>query len=324
MIRDVAPAPDDTGLYTSRGFLEVIAAVYFPGRCCHIRDHAVAGLVFRLLTVDSQGPVLRQTFLDMHEPLPGVAPRAGQPSVALLPGVAQGLVGVRTFRQRSVADGWLGAPTTRWEDFPTWDTYLAMLRQRHVLAEDQRRLRRLEETVGPVDFLVEDPADDVLPTAFAWKSARDREMARPDLFANDANRRFFQEMRARGLLRASTIRADGQLLAVWLGAIHRRRWSGWVFAFDAEPSLAKYSLGRQLLYPMLQASHAAGHDEFDFSIGTEAYKLHFATHVRPIGPLGTPPAAQRAAAAVRQLLVGHTWWHERARAVRRWVGARSE
>ena len=74
------------------------------------------------------------------------------------------------------------------------------------------------------------------------------------------------------------------MLAVSLGAVHRRRWTGWVCAFNPDDGLHKYSPGRQLLHQMLESSYRAGHREFDFSIGMDAYKLDFATHVRPIAP----------------------------------------
>lgn len=123
-------------------------------------------------------------------------------------------------------------------------------------------------------------------------------------------------MRRRGLLRASTLRAGDRLLAIWLGAAYAGRWSGWVFAFNLDPALRKFSLGRQLLYPMLESSYRAGHREFDFSIGMERYKLDFATHVRPVALLGMAPAHERLAAAGRRLLRHYPQWADRLRAVR--------
>ena len=202
---------------------------------------------------------------------------------------------------------WLqgGAPALLWRDFPDWDSYLALLRRRRTLAEDQRRRRRLTQAVGTLHFAPDDLASDVLPTCIAWKSARDREAGRPELFAQPAHQAFFHQLRRHGLLRASTLRdGDGHLLAVWLGAVHRERWTGWVFAFRPEERIARYSPGRQLLYDMLEHSHAEGHREFDFSIGLEPYKLGFATHVRLLGPAGSPTLRERLAAATRRLRDG--------------------
>ncbi|SPJ16835.1 hypothetical protein SBBP2_2180014 [Burkholderiales bacterium] len=93
------------------------------------------------------------------------------------------------------------------------------------------------------------------PTCFLRQSARDRQFARIDLFAREETRDFFHEFRTRSLLRASTLRANGQLPAIWLiwlGAVYQERWHGWIFAFNPEAFMSKYSLGRQLLYPIMK------------------------------------------------------------------------
>lgn len=313
-----AGALPPVNIYTSPEFLDVIATVYFAGRPCRVQDHVVAGQVYRLLVVDGLGPALNQTFIDLHEPL-GPATRPSKlPTLPRLAGACQPLLPMAVFRERPGWEEEMGAPTIVWREFGTWDDYLQVLRKRRVLAEDMRRGRRLEGILGPMSFEVDDTADDVLPTCCAWKSARDLELGRPDLFAVEANRHFFPELRARGLLRASTLRAGGQLLAVWLGVVYQQRWSGWVFAFNPKPAFNRFSLGRQLLYPMLQESHRAGHAEFDFSIGMEFYKLNFATHVRPMGLAGTPPVAERAATTVKQWLRTSPWCYEKAKAVHHW------
>jgi hypothetical protein len=78
-----------------------------------------------------------------------------------------------------------------WRGFTRWEDYLTLLRTRRVLAEDQRRRRRLEALAGPLRFAVDDLGSDVLPTCFDWKSARDRAADRAELFASEAPRRFF-------------------------------------------------------------------------------------------------------------------------------------
>ena len=308
-------------LFTSPEFLDVVAQVYFPGQPARPRDYAVAGRAFRLLTVEGRGPVLNQTFIDMHEPLPATVGTGRLPKLRRLEYVAQAPVPSASFLASPDALLRLGAPTLVWSGFASWDDFLAPLQNRRFFNEDKRRGRRLQALVGDTEYRDDDTHADVLPTCMTWKSGRDRAAQRPDLFAVDANRRFFAELRARGLLRASTLRADGRLLAVWLGAVHGRRWNGWVFAFNPDDSLRKFSLGRQLLYPMLESSFRAGHREFDFSIGMEPYKLDFATHVRPIGPLGALAPRERLATAGRSLLHRHPWWAERARAVKGWLHA---
>lgn len=309
-------------IYTAPEFLEVLGRVYFPGGQCRAEDHVVGRQVFRLLTVDGR-PVTDQTFVDFHEALGGVRQLSARdrrglrrlPRLPRLHNACQGLVEVEAFKADPDAAQAMGAPATLWAGFAAWDDYLALLKSRRFVAEDQRRRRRLEQLHGALEFRADDRAADVLATAFAWKSARDCEAERPDLFAVDENRAFFQQLRAAGLLRASTLRVGGRLLALWLGSVYGGRWSGWVFAFNPDPALSRFSPGRQLLYPMLEESHRAGHREFDFSIGLEPYKLNFATHVRPLGLAGALAPRERLAAAVKGLLGRRPGALDRARAL---------
>jgi CelD/BcsL family acetyltransferase involved in cellulose biosynthesis len=316
-------------VYTRDDFITLLGEAFHPGRVCRAAEVAVGRDVYRLLRVQGSGWAPETTFVDYHEPvgrLEGWAawspwPRGPQGRrLRRLPRLRKasvGLVPVADHLAEGEHAAALGAPVVVWEGFENWESYLALLRSRRTLAEDLRRRRRLEDVAGPLRFTVDDLADDVLPTCFAWKTGRDREAGRPELFAEAAPRRFFEALRARGLLRASTLRGDGRLLSVWLGSVHEGRWSGWVFAFNPDPALARCSPGRQLLYPMLQESWRAGHREFDFSIGLEPYKLSFATHVRVLGTAGSPPLDERLAAVARRLLGRHPWALQVLRGLRR-------
>jgi len=298
-------------LYSSEEFLRVVANVYFPSQRHAIEDFVVDGKVFRLLAVDGRPLIGPQPFIDMHEPVPA-ALSAGRPrKLRGLAGVSHAIVGLDEFRNSADWSVFEGAPTVLWAGFEQWEDYEQLLRNRRVLADDQRRRRRLEEALGPLEFTSDDLRDDVLTTCFEWKSGRDREMQRIDAFAQEQTRQFFRELRARGLLRASTLRAGGQLMSIWLGAVYRERWSGWVFTFNPEKSLSKYSLGRQLLYPMLEESYRSGHREFDFSIGFEPYKLFFATHARAIGFFGTRPRRDRFRSVAGDWLKKWPWLYEK-------------
>jgi hypothetical protein len=312
-----AAAAEPGNVYTSSEFLGVIAQVYFPEHACQVEDFLLQGQRFRLLTVPGRGPVVRQTFLDMHEALPAIAAQRRLRRLRRLPGASLGAVAFEEFRSEKAWQGFEGAPTVIWEGFRNWDEYIGLLRRRRFLSEDQRRRRRLAETLGPLEFSLDDLRADVMSTCHEWKSGRDRAAGRADLFASRQNRDFFTMMRSTGLLRASSLRAGDKLLAVWLGAVYRQRWSGWVFCFNPDPSMAKYSLGRQLLYSMLEASFAAGHRELDFSIGLEQYKLDFATHVRPLAQIGPPTVSQRLRATALPLLKSNPRLYKILRAWRR-------
>jgi Acetyltransferase (GNAT) domain len=320
----ILPTLPSNCLYCDPAFVDVVTSVYHPGRDCRLRDYAVGGNVFRLIEVDGAGPVVTQTFIDFHQSIARLAAQGPRlATLPRLPGAALGLQRLDEFQQQPGWEESQGAPTVRWQGFATWQDYLALLQSRRVLSEDRRRGRRLGNAVGELEFRVHDDALDVLPTCFDWKSGRDLSLARPALFADPRHGRFFHELSARGMLRASTLRGGGQLLAIWLGAVHRAHWSGWVFAFNPAPELRRFSLGRQLLYRMLEESHRSRHEEFDFSIGLEPYKLNFATHVRPIGLAGSPAPMQRAAQAARDLLARYPRLHDTARALRRRLAPRT-
>jgi hypothetical protein len=315
-------------VYTHPDFIAALGETYHPGRGCGTVDVAVGRAVYRLPWIEGLGLQAQATFVDYHEPVARLGPL---PSLLPWPRGPGGRPLRRLWRLECAALGPvqldpthpgapppcpLGAPLVQWAGFPAWEDYLALLRARRVLAEDQRRRRRLEELAGPLHFNADDTATDVLPTCMAWKSGRDREAGRPALFDVEAHRRFFHRLRERGLLRASTLRGGGALLSVWLGSVHGGCWSGWVFTFNPEPALARCSPGRQLLYPMLHESWRAGHREFDFSIGLEPYKLSFATHVRPIVTAGLPPPRALPGALARRLLRRHPRALQALRALR--------
>jgi len=304
--QDSLTSGEPSNLYATREFLELVAEFFFPARRCRVADYLVDGEVFRLLCVDGR-PLTTAPFVDMHEPLAGV-PRDESRARLLrrLPKVSHGIVPIDDFRRNPDWREFYGGPTVVWRDFARWTDYLALLKRRRVLSDDQRRRRRLEESLGGLQYTANDLAEDVLPTCIAWKSARDRELRRVVLFARGGHQAFFRALRARGLMRASTLRGDGQLLAMWFGWVYKERWSGWVTAYNPDPALRKHSLGRQLIYPMLEESYRAGHREFDFSIGMEPYKLFFATHARPIANRGRPLLQDRLRKIARNMLRGFT------------------
>lgn len=310
-------------LYTSQPYLDVVIRTFGAGLSCEIADFRVQDRVFRLLARPgrwgTRGPRPHPTpFLDMHEPLANGDQSNGKTHrLAWLPQVSHGIVPADEFQARTLARDFIAAPTVLWDAYPAWDDYLGFLRGRSSLVkDDQRRMRRLDETLGRVDFAVDDRSEDVLPTCYRWKSQQMLETLGFDAFADERNRRFFPELRAAGLLRASTLRAQGRLLAAWLGAVHDGRWYGWIFTYDRDPALRKLSLGRLLLYRMLEESHRLRHREFDFSIGDEPYKWFFATHARMIAPLGTPPLRLRARRVAVTALKAFPSLERRVRALR--------
>lgn len=277
------PVRLSNSLFSDPDFLTCMADAYFPGRAWQTQVVRVQGQAFRLLSVDGLGLQTQLPFLDYHLPLAQM-PAHGVRPLSHLDGVAGQALPLSQAAPLS-----LGAPVLHWDEFGDWDAYRNLLRERRILAEDERRWRRLEGVAGPLRFTLHDDRPDVMPTVMAWKNARDREAQRPALFDQPGPARFLKAWADAGRLRVSTLRGTGQLLAIWLGCVHQGVWGGWVFCFNPKPELSRCSPGRQLLYPMLRSSLEEGHSAFDFSVGLEPYKLGFATHVKPMARLGRAP-----------------------------------
>jgi hypothetical protein len=310
--------------YASREFLDVVAEVYCKGRESRVADVRVGDEVLRLLEVDRKRLFTNAVFLDYHEPLRDDEIRAPTREHDFVERVSRDIVELGPDGLEE-PQGFQLAPFVDWSRFSTFKDYEAFLlaRQRRLVRERERRARRLADQLGKLVFRMDDPAEDVLALAREWKSHQLRETGLRDIFAEPETNECLDLLRQRGLMTSSTLRAAGRLLAVWIGFVHERTWSGWIFAYDRE--LAKYSPGHQLLSAMLQESYRLGHREFDFSTGAEDYKMLYATHGRLLGPVGRPPVRRRVYAYAKeqaerrapQVLAG-------ARAVKSSIEARSE
>lgn len=309
--------------YASREFLDVLAEVYFAGREARAADVRVGDEVLRLLEVDRKRLFTNAVFLDYHEPLRRDEICAPTREHDFVECVSRAVVeiGPDGFGDQR---GHQLAPFVDWSLFPTFDDYQAFLMTRHrrLVRERERRGRRLTDKVGELEFRMNDPQDDVLELARRWKSCQLRETGLRDIFSDPKTNEYLALIRQRGLMTASTLRASGRLLAVWIGFIYDGTWSGWIFAYDRE--LAKYSPGHQLLSAMLEESHRLGHRAFDFSTGAEDYKMLYASHSRLLGPLGRPPVRRRVVACAKEQAKRHApQLVASARAVKHGIEARS-
>lgn len=280
--------------YASEQYLAAAAEVYFPGRRYTIEDVRVGDQVLRLLVLDGKQVVTHLEFLDYHEAVRSPDPSRPVRKTGYVASVVRQTIGApawETFK----GQGFEPAPFVDWSRFSTFADYTAFLRtkSKSLLKEQERRRRRLAETLGTLEFCAHDQGEDVLELAGRWKSQQLHETGARNYLTNPKNLEFLQRLRAESILVSSTLRANRRLLSVWIGFIHARVWSGWIFTYDPEPELRRYSLGHQLLHAMLEESHRQGHHEFDFSIGDEGYKWFYATHARLLAPVGRPPLQQR-------------------------------
>jgi GNAT superfamily N-acetyltransferase len=278
--------------YASPDYLDAVAAVYFRGRRTRIEDVRIGSDVLRLLVVDDRRIVTSHQFLDFHEPLPDseirTISREGRYAASVVRGIVE-----RVEWNSGALRGFELAPYVDWSQFPDYADYKAYLLNHHksLVRDRERRGRSLAAAHGELVFTMDDHRDDVFESAKCWKGRQLRESGLADYFSSPETIEFLKALRDKGVLVSSTLRASGRLLSVWIGFVHEGSWSGWIFCYD--PDFRKYSVGHQLLNCMLEQSHRLGHREFDFSIGSEDYKMIYATHGRLLGSIGQRPVRQR-------------------------------
>jgi hypothetical protein len=293
--------------FSSDEYLDALATVWFSGRRCEIGLYVAEGRLFRLLGVEGLGPVVTDgpradayNFLDFFEPLASAPERSTTVRpVRWLPRVALGADEVTSVSPGAPARDGTPAPYVDWSRFPRWSAFEAHVaaRRASLPGDSRRKRRRLEERFGPLRFRWDDRRPSVFDALLAWKSAQYARSKVRDGLSIPQNVAMFRELCRRGLVIVSSLSAGERLVAVHLGALWQRRFFSWVPAYDREVTVL--SPGRLLLEHLLVEGHGRGDAEFDFLVGDEPYKYHYATHRRVVGPLGTPPLPVSLRRAVR-------------------------
>jgi CelD/BcsL family acetyltransferase involved in cellulose biosynthesis len=322
--------------FSSDEYLDALATVWFSGRRCDIGLYVAEGRLFRLLEVEGLGPVVTDgprpdsyNFLDFFEPLASAAERTTTGRlVRWLPRVALGAHEVTSVSPGPTARDGTPAPYVDWSRFPQWSAFEAHVAARRASLDhdSKRKRRRLEERFGPLRYRWDDRRPSVFDTALAWKSAQYARSRLRDGLAVPQNVAMFRELCRRGVVVVSSLSAGERVVAVHLGALWQRRFFSWVPAYDREATVL--SPGRLLLEHLLLESHGRGDAEFDFLLGDEPYKYHYATHRRVVGPLGTPPfpvsLRKAVRSSVKRALARYPTLLEKARALKYdWTRARS-
>ncbi|OFX18864.1 MAG: hypothetical protein A2V77_17210 [Anaeromyxobacter sp. RBG_16_69_14] len=319
--------------YSSDAYLEALAATWFPGRRCQVGLFAAEGKLFRLVDVEGHGPMLTDGprpgsyhFLDYFEHLEGAGGPGGARSIRWLPRVA---LEVREIQGPSLEEAPHSAsvavaPYVDWSRFRDWAAFQAhVVSRRGNLARDsKRRQRNLEKALGRLRYEWDDRRPAVFDLAVAWKRSQYVRSNLRDELAILQNVQMFRELWRRGLLVISSLSAGERLVAAHLGVVWQRRFSYWVPAYDR--GALSFSPGRLLLEYMLAESQARCHSQFEFLLGDEQYKYHYATHRRLVGNLGTQPLSESlrkgARAMVKRTLSLHPPSLEKARTLQnRWA-----
>ena len=276
-------------IFTTDAFLETAGALFYPERKRAIEVCRLEGRRLRLLVLDGDEVVGRMPFYDFPQPMADAKGPVDR-EIFYLPRTVLETVSVEG--RKPEAQGLQPSPYVDWKRLPTWKDYEAAWKQSSVTRNQDgaRQRRRLEKELGPVRFVLDDPRPEVFDACVHWKSAQYKATGLTDMFADPRNVALFRRLRERGVLLVSSLSAGDTLLAVHFGSSHDGRLGWWVPAYDAK--FGKFSPGRLLLEELLAASFNRGDVEFDFLIGDEPYKFHYATHNRIIGPVGTPPLTE--------------------------------
>ncbi len=285
-------------IYSDERFCKALQVAYYPDQTLSPTQFQLGDKVWKLPARSSSKPIVldtfASTFIDFYEPdTDSAVDPATLPPLGYLPRASHGIVTTAEWVEENLEQSYEASPTVMWSNFESWDMFVQHVKQRRssLFADSQRRLRKLEKELGKLKFVFDDRRSTTREACMRWKSAQYQRSQCTDNFAFPEHIRFFEELVTHDLLLVSSLQAGDRLIAAHLGAFAEGRLYWWVPAYDV--TYSNFSPGRLLQEMVLEASFEAGHREFDFLIGGESYKWHYATHTRLIAPLGVPPLSLR-------------------------------
>jgi len=291
-------------IFSSKNFCDSFRIAYFSKQEVKPTLFVLGDRLWKLPAIDSVKPITESTFIDFYEPYEPelVSHQNGLRKVGYLPRACYGVITAGQWFDQKLEQTYEPSPTVLWSNFSTWDEFVAYAKNRRstLFVDSQRCRRKLEKEVGSLNFVFDDRRPEVFDACISWKSAQWRAQELPDLFADERHVQLFRELAVRELLLVSSLSAGEHLIAVHIGMLAQGRLYSWVPAYD--PAYARYSPGRLLLLLLLEESFKRRHTEFDFFIGGETYKWDYATHVRLIAEIGTPPLPVRSYRLLKSLL----------------------
>lgn len=287
-------------VFSAPELLAAAGATLRAGRPVRVVTGRLAGRSFRLLAVAGR-PEPALPFFDFLEPVED-APHDAVP-LAYLPSVSLESVPLARWLEGGL-DAARASPWVDWRRFASYSAFQAeVAARRRKPSDSERRLRKLARERGAVRFEPESRDAALFRQCLAWKSSQYRRTGQLDAFASRRIVAFFERLFDEGRLVVSALHAGESAVAIHLGCRFEGRFYYWIPAFDV--SAAACSPGGLLLEAMLEDSQGRGDREFDFLIGAEAYKLHYATDVRLVCELGQPPLGERAWRRLRGALIPH-------------------
>lgn len=152
------------------------------------------------------------------------------------------------------------------------------------LKKCERKARKLEREVGPIEFCLHTDEPRTWDFLFRWKSQQYHDSGYADVFSFPwivaLLRRLNDEQSPEFRTLVSTLSVDSRVVAVHLGMQCRHVFHSWFTAFDRE--MSKHSPGLLLMYHLLAAAPDAGMTRVDLGKGDERYKQSFATASEPV------------------------------------------
>jgi Acetyltransferase (GNAT) domain len=287
-------------VFSSDPFIEAFSKAYFPATPLRARDFLLNGQMWRLPTHLNGDPITYGRMIDFFEPLPSSELQKHNRALRYLAKASHDLVTTEEWFAKNLTECYTPSPLVDWTRFENWDAFTRHVKSRrsNLFSDSRRRRRKLENDLGSMIFTFQDNSPEAFTSCLRCKSVKYPSTQK--LFAQPSHVRLLEELSKNDLLVISSLTAGKTVLAVHLGLFWEDRFYWWIPAY--EPQYAEYSPGRLLMESVMEVSYQQGHKEFDFLIGGESYKWHYATHVRLVAEMGTPPLSLTIARSIETQL----------------------
>ncbi len=275
--------------FSNTWFLDATAEVFFPGGGARTGTVEAGGQHYDVL-LEPGGRPARLPLADFLEPREN--PADSRP-VPFLPAVARDRVAVENGKSVIAPAAMVPAPLVDWSRFDSWDHFVheCTSRSRNAFRRHDRKLAQLAAAAGPTRFSLDEPDHRLLEDALVWKSRQLRQTGHLDRFSSPRNRQLLHRLLDGRHMKLAVLYAGDQAVAMQFGHADAERHSSWITAYDT--AFAHFSPGVLLLEHMLRVSFDLGQKAFEFLIGDEEYKYHYATDAWLVGPVGRPPVRER-------------------------------
>lgn len=161
---------------------------------------------------------------------------------------------------------------------PTWDAYYGAKRSSGSKKRDKQKRRKLEES-GAVELITPESREEIARTVdmlIEQKTATFARMGVANPFEKPGVRDFYMELAtdaaAEGLIHVCRLEVGGKVAAANWGVSFGGRYHYVLASYAEQEEFARRGPGMIQLMDLMRHATEAGHTEFDFTIGDEAYK----------------------------------------------------